>query len=235
MTTRLRLEPVGPEHAGDLWRLTQDDAVAAWKGGRWSMDEALRYAAAMARAWTADGVGKWIAYDRGSGELVGRGGLSRLGPGDAMTREIASALGGDGWVKDRLEVGWTVRADLWGRGYATEIGRAGLAFAFQDLGAEEVVAFTERHNRRSRAVMERLGMRFVGEFPGRGLVEGRTGVHDGAPFALYVSAREDLGGTVRGAARASRAGPGPARRARTRRTAGSPPAGHRPACAARRP
>jgi RimJ/RimL family protein N-acetyltransferase len=78
-----------------------------------------------------------------------------------------------------------VRAGWWGRGYATEIGRAGLRFGVENLGAEEVVAFTERRNRRSRAVMERLGMRYVGEFTGRGLVEGRDGVYDGAPFALY--------------------------------------------------
>jgi [ribosomal protein S5]-alanine N-acetyltransferase len=42
-----------------------------------------------------------------------------------------------------------VVGDRWGRGYATEIGRAGLGLAFDDLGAGEVVAFTERHNRRS--------------------------------------------------------------------------------------
>jgi RimJ/RimL family protein N-acetyltransferase len=50
------------------------------------------------------------------------------------------------------------------------------------------VAFTERHNRRSRAVMERLGMGYVGELTAPGLVEGRAGVHDGAPFALYAIA-----------------------------------------------
>lgn len=170
LTERLRLEPIGLEHAEDLWRLHRDDAVAAWHGGAWTVDAARRTAASMGEAWETAGVGKWIAYDRATGELTGRGGLSR-------------------W-EGRLEVGWTVRADLWGRGYATEIGRAGLAFAFEELGAEEVVAFTERHNRRSRAVMERLGMRHVGGFAGRGLVEGRDGVHDGAPFALYALGRQ---------------------------------------------
>ena len=67
-----------------------------------------------------------------------------------------------------------MRSDLWGRGYATEIGRAGLAFAFDELGATEVVAFTEPHNRRSRVVMERLGMVLVGGI-----------VLDGDPFVLY--------------------------------------------------
>jgi hypothetical protein len=45
------------------------------------------------------------------------------------------------------------------------------------------------------AVMERLGMRYVGEFTGRGLVEGRDGVYDGAPFALSTIGRVDVGGS----------------------------------------
>jgi RimJ/RimL family protein N-acetyltransferase len=48
-----------------------------------------------------------------------------------------------------------------------------------------VVAFTERHSQASRAVMERLGMKFAGEIRTEGLVEGRTGVHPDAPFAVY--------------------------------------------------
>jgi RimJ/RimL family protein N-acetyltransferase len=49
-----------------------------------------------------------------------------------------------------------------------------------------VVAFTERHNLASRAVMERLGMTLAGEFTAEGLVEGVPEVHPDAPFALYV-------------------------------------------------
>jgi ribosomal-protein-alanine N-acetyltransferase len=79
----------------------------------------------------------------------------------------------------RAASGWTVRSDLWGRGYATEIGRAGLSFAFDELGATEVVAFTEPHNRRSRMLMERLGMVVVGDI-----------VLDGDPFVLYRIRRD---------------------------------------------
>ena len=184
-TARLRLEPVGPEHAEDLWRLHQDEAVAAWHGRQWTLQDAHRFAAAMAEAWAADGVGKWIAHDRRTGELVGRGGLSRLPATAPVTGQVAALLAGEAWLADRLELGWTVRSELWGQGYATEIGRAGLALAFDDLGAGRVVAFTERHNRRSRAVMERLGMRLVGQLLAPGLIEGQAGVHDDAPFALY--------------------------------------------------
>jgi RimJ/RimL family protein N-acetyltransferase len=158
LTDRLRLEPIGPEHATDLWTLHQDDRVARWYWGRWSVAEARRRAVHMGRAWEADGVHRWIAYDRASGELVGRGGLC-----------YAEVEG-----QRRLDVGWAVRADLWGRGYATEIGRAGMAFARDDLGTRQVVAVAEPDNARSRAVMERIGMRYA-----------RDIVRDGAPFVLY--------------------------------------------------
>ncbi|GAA5031453.1 GNAT family N-acetyltransferase [Actinopolymorpha pittospori] len=173
LTQRLRLEPVGPEDADDLWTLHQDPAVAEWYAGTWSLETARATVTDWAAAWERDGVHKWVAYDRGTGELVGRGGLSRGNVDGAVA----------------LELGWTLRQHRWGAGYATEIGRAGLDFAFDDLGAREVVSFTERHNTRSRAVMERLGMRFVREFTHPGLVEGLDGVQPDAPFALYAMRR----------------------------------------------
>ena len=79
----------------------------------------------------------WMAYDRGSGDLVGRGGLSR-------TRVIG---------EDRLEAGWALHRRFWGLGYAKEIGQAAIAFAFDELGADGIVSYTETRNMRSRAVM----------------------------------------------------------------------------------
>ena len=52
-----------------------------------------------------------------------------------------------------------------------------------------IVAFTEAHNRASRAVMERLDMRFVKIIHAPGLVEGSSEVQDDAPFALYQIGR----------------------------------------------
>jgi RimJ/RimL family protein N-acetyltransferase len=58
-----------------------------------------------------------------------------------------------------VEVGWRLARPHWGQGYATEAARAALAFGFDDLGLAEIVSFTVPGNVRSRAVMERLGMR----------------------------------------------------------------------------
>jgi RimJ/RimL family protein N-acetyltransferase len=187
VTDRLHLVPVGPEHVEDLVAIHRDPWIAEWYGGEWSTAMAEKFAVACAGAWAVDGVAKWIAYDRRTGALVGRGGLSRM-PANVTSSQIA-ALVEQGWADQRLELGWAVREAFRGRGHATEIGRAGLSFAFGVLEARSVIAFTERHNRASRSVMERLGMKSVGEITARGLVEGKSGEYDDAPFALYAIGR----------------------------------------------
>jgi len=57
-----------------------------------------------------------------------------------------------------VEIGWRLAAQHWGQGYATEAARAALAFGFETLGLREIVALTAPDNRRSRRVMEKLGM-----------------------------------------------------------------------------
>ncbi|MDQ6674158.1 MAG: N-acetyltransferase, partial [Chloroflexota bacterium] len=54
----------------------QDPSVAE-SYGAWTLEMAHREAARIAKAWETDGVHKWMAYDRSTGALVGRGGLSR--------------------------------------------------------------------------------------------------------------------------------------------------------------
>ncbi|MEO3802122.1 GNAT family N-acetyltransferase [Nonomuraea sp. B1E8] len=203
-TTRLRLEPAGPAHAPDLWRVHGDEEVWPWYGaGKPSFEQAEERAKFMGDSWLLHGVHKWVAYDRMSGQVVGRGGLSRT-PVDDDWGQIYAFLPPEPWVRvahearrpfvahaNWLEIGWALRRKFWGRGYASEIGRAGLAFAFDVLGARAVVSCTARHNVRSRAVMERIGMRYAGEIRTRGTVEGMEGERDDAPYAVCVRLRED--------------------------------------------
>ena len=58
-----------------------------------------------------------------------------------------------------VEVGWRLAFEYWGHGYATEAARLALGYAFKTLELAEVVSYTSVMNQRSRAVMERLGMR----------------------------------------------------------------------------
>lgn len=177
----MRLEPAGPANARDLWLVHSDDQVWPWYGDeKPSREQIEERATLMGDAWRWHGVHKWIAYDRQTGEIVGRGGLSRT-PVDDDWGRLYAFLPDEPWVRaayevrrpfvahaNWLEIGWALRGEYWGRGYAAEIGRAGLAFAFDVLGVHAVVSCTAPHNVRSRAVMERIGMRYAGEIHGMG-------------------------------------------------------------------
>ena len=62
------------------------------------------------------------------------------------------------------EIGWRLAFDYWGYGFATEAAQEALRIGFEVLGLEEIVSFTTVANRRSRAVMDRLGMTESGLF-----------------------------------------------------------------------
>ncbi len=73
-----------------------------------------------------------------------------------------------------VEIGWRLAFAHWGYGYATEAARLALAYGFAEAGLEEIVSFTVPSNRRSIAVMERLGMAYAGEFDHPRLPEGHA-------------------------------------------------------------
>jgi RimJ/RimL family protein N-acetyltransferase len=93
------------------------------------------------------GWGLWALEERVTGRFLGFAGLADVKFAAAFT--------------PATEIGWRLRRDAWGLGYATEAARAvlGYAFAVDGLGLSEVVSFTASGNERSRAVMRRLGMR----------------------------------------------------------------------------
>jgi RimJ/RimL family protein N-acetyltransferase len=168
LTSRLILTPVAVDDVDDLLVLYGDPHVAFWTGP-WDRGSVEAWTQGMAGRWAEDGVGKWMARSREDGSLVGRGGFSRVDlEGEAV-----------------LELGWAVRDALTGRGYATEIGRAALAWAREHEPGSPVVAFTEVHNEKSQAVMRRLGLRPAGLIYRRGLLKDQPGIHEDAPFALY--------------------------------------------------
>lgn len=88
-----------------------------------------------------------------------------------------------------VEIGWRLARVYWGRGYASEAARAALALGFGQLGLVEIVSFTALANGRSRAVMERIGMRHdaAGNFDHPALPEG----HALRRHCLYRLARAD--------------------------------------------
>ena len=62
------------------------------------------------------------------------------------------------FMPETVEAGWRIMKEHWGNGYATEAAREALRYGFEELGLDEIVAFTTVTNTPSRRVMERIGM-----------------------------------------------------------------------------
>lgn len=65
---------------------------------------------------------------------------------------------------EQAEIGWILRRGDWGKGLGTEIGRALLAFGFEELKLHRILAFCDAENIASYRVMEKIGMRREGLF-----------------------------------------------------------------------
>jgi len=96
------------------------------------------------REFDRRGFGLWALETLEAGELIGFAGLAT----PSFEAHFTPAV----------EVGWRLARPAWGHGYATEAAEAAIEVGFGQAGLAEVVSFTAARNRRSRAVMERLGM-----------------------------------------------------------------------------
>ncbi len=136
------------------WRADDVDALAkvfakpeVWwfphKRG-WSYAETQAFVDRKLEDWDTRGWSQWAMAIKDTEALIGFAGLNP----PAFLPEVMPAV----------EVGWRLDPDYWGRGLATEAGRAGIDAGFDLLGLDEIVSIYEPDNVASGRVMERLGM-----------------------------------------------------------------------------
>ncbi|MBL4719271.1 MAG: GNAT family N-acetyltransferase, partial [Erythrobacter sp.] len=144
-TDRLILRDWREEDWPLFWDGTNTPGVMRWLGG--VCDGAKRDAAQQRLLSYERELGHtfWCVERRSDGAILGFCGLKR-------SNQAGGPLG-------MMEVGWRLREDAWGRGYAKEAATASLDLAFDRFDAEEVIAMTVQRNTASWGLMQRLGMR----------------------------------------------------------------------------
>ncbi len=142
-TERLLLRPFREGDLDAYAEMYADAEVVRYigEGKTLSRAEAWRNMAAVLGHWQLRGYGLWAVEECAGRVLVGRAGLKNP----------------EGWPG--LEVGWMLRRVFWGRGFATEAGRAALDYAFTELNQEHVISLIQPGNAASVRVAERLGER----------------------------------------------------------------------------
>lgn len=146
-TDRLRLEPIGPELAEELWRATETSLPELrpwmfWAAGS-DQDSTRAFAEEAEREW-AEGIAYHFAIRDRDG-LAGGVGIEVPVP-----------------VRRLGEVGYWVASARAGRGYATEAGAAVIAFGFDALGLYRLELRAGVENPASQRVAEKLGFRREG-------------------------------------------------------------------------
>jgi RimJ/RimL family protein N-acetyltransferase len=144
-TERLRLRNWDAEDLDEFILHTNTAAVMRWLGGVWPR---AQHEAAFGRLKTYErdhGHTFWLVERSLDCALLGFCGLKRVNSEGAPNP-------GD------FEIGWRLREDAWGQGYAKEAAIESLDLAFHRFGAPQVVALTIAPNESSQGLMKRLGM-----------------------------------------------------------------------------
>ncbi len=145
-TERLVLRMWRESDAGPYAEMCADPEVMRYVGGKpMTGPEAWRNLAMVIGHWHLRGYGMWAVEERAGGDFVGRVGCWQP----------------EGWPG--FEVGWVLRRNFWGRGFATEAARASLDYAFDELGQTHVISVIHPDNRASIRVAERIGEKLEGE------------------------------------------------------------------------
>jgi RimJ/RimL family protein N-acetyltransferase len=147
-TQRLRVRNWREEDLDPFVRYTNTPAVMRWLGGVQDPEALKARWRERVMAWQETrGFTFWAVERKADGALLGFCGVKLI---DAP---------GSGAIEGVHEIGWRLREDAWGQGYAQEAASACLDFAFARLGAPRVVAITVPGNSASMGLMQRLGMR----------------------------------------------------------------------------
>jgi len=98
------------------------------------------------------GIGRWAAIEKATGEFIGWSGL-----------RLNTEYNMNGFTK-YYDVGYRLIPRYWGKGYATESGRAAVSYAFNELKLPELYATTAINNEASHNALLKIGLKYIEDF-----------------------------------------------------------------------
>ncbi|SNR35132.1 GNAT family N-acetyltransferase [Flavobacterium sp. ov086] len=115
------------------------------------IDQSRAYIDFLHKQYADFGTGRWAVILKETGEFIGWSGIKFI------TNEINNH-------KDFYEIGYRFIERHWGKGYATEAGKAFIDQAFNVMKVDAVYAYADPGNENSRKILEKLGLQYVNAF-----------------------------------------------------------------------
>lgn len=159
-TDRLLLRELLFSDVDGLFELESNPNVHLFVGNKpvTHIDECRAYVEFIHQQYKDFGTGRWAVILKESNEFLGWSGIKFI------TNEINNH-------KDFYEIGYRFIEKHWGKGYATEAGKAFIDYAFNEMKVEALYAYADAGNENSRKILEKLGLRYVNSFEYEGELE----------------------------------------------------------------
>lgn len=145
-TERLRIDIPSPKDINDWYLLHSDPEVMQYLDGcphknmiqKWLEQDIMHY--------NTHGFSFGSLRCKKTQEFAGRAGLVYLNYEDHQPD---------------IEIGYVLKRNCWGKGYATELAKALVLWGFANLSVHKLVAVTHPDNSKSQHVLTNVGMHFA--------------------------------------------------------------------------
>jgi [ribosomal protein S5]-alanine N-acetyltransferase len=142
-TERLVIRPYTMDDMDDFFRLNGDEEVMRYIRPAQTLTQAKEFLQKIITAYTEKpGIGRWSMLTKGNEQFVG-------------SFAIIPVEG-----SDKLQIGYALLKENWGKGYASESVNGGIQYAFAALGLTEIAAITYPENVSSQKVLLKSGFVF---------------------------------------------------------------------------
>lgn len=155
-TERLRVTPFAADDLDITSEMFTDPEVVKYAGGVVTAAKIRQEMPNWTKRGGNGGIGIWCIADRRTGEKFGSVALLPM-PIDEDDTDYSLVVTGQMPDAD-IEIGYFLKRSAWGQGYATEVCKRLLQFAFEDVSLNEVVATFDDANVPSKNVLEKSGL-----------------------------------------------------------------------------
>ena len=153
-TKRLILRDIRPTDLEAMFRLDSDPIVHRYLGKkpRTTQEESKKDIAYIIDQYHNNGIGRWAAIEKSSGDFMGWSGLKLNN--DLTYNDITNFY----------DVGYRFIPKYWGKGYATESALASLEYGFNTMNLKCINGIAEVDNIASNRVLQKIGLKFINTF-----------------------------------------------------------------------
>ncbi|MDG1714500.1 GNAT family N-acetyltransferase [Lacinutrix sp.] len=153
-TERLRLRELRKSDLEGMFKLDSNPNVHKYLGNKpiKTKTEAQKILDSVLQQYTERGIGRFAVIEKASGDFIGWSGL-----------RLNTEYNMNGFTK-YYDVGYRLIERFWGKGYATESGKASVDYAFNTMKLPELYATTEISNQASHNALLKIGLQYKTDF-----------------------------------------------------------------------